>query len=658
MQWPLGLNYRSTMENQSFRWYAAPAVQARIKFALDLVMWTSVTVLAFVIRLETGWLDFVTEIYVLLLVGIPFKAGLIAVYGLHQRSWRKMGVRDLYALAQVTAIVSAVYLIIAFAAGAWLTIPKSILLLEPALAILGLGSMRLVARSVFESRGRNGVHRHGRIQRVLIVGAGEAGTIMAREMLRQPSGGLLPVGYLDDDLMKQKRSFVGVRVLGTIADLPSVVEEQSVDEILIAMPSESGACHRQVVDLARNASVRYRTIPAIVDILSGKVAISQIREVEFEDLLGRSPVRLEMDTIGRYLAGKTVLVTGAGGSIGSEIVRQLVAFNPRRVLLLGRGENSIFEAEREFLRRFPSVEFVPVITDVRDYARLAWLFDTFRPQVVFHAAAHKHVPLMECNADQAIANNVGGTRNLVELGLRYGVERFVNVSTDKAVNPTSVMGASKRMAEMIVQSAAERAGENGVFVSVRFGNVLGSRGSVIPQFKEQIRRGGPVSVTHPDMVRYFMTIPEASQLVLQAGGLGENGSVYVLDMGEPVRIVDLARDLIRLSGFEPDVDIAIEFSGIRPGEKLFEELLTAEEGTVASRHEKIFRARQTCPDAESLAISFERVFAAANARDPMQIRLALKAAVPSCNFASMPVRADASGDATPDVALESIGLSN
>jgi FlaA1/EpsC-like NDP-sugar epimerase len=359
------------------------------------------------------------------------------------------------------------------------------------------------------------------------------------------------------------------------------------------MPSETGDVIRRVVDKASSTNARYRIIPPFTDLLSGKVSISQLREVDVEDLLKRKPVSLSTDAIERYIEGRRILVTGAGGSIGSEIIRQISRFNPKHVIFLGRGENSIHQLVREINEFYPNLDYCIRITDVRDYQSLRKIFQNDKPEVIFHAAAHKHVPLMEENPSQAILNNVLGTKNLVELALENEVSHFVNISTDKAVNPTSVMGASKRIAEHIVEWGASEAGESNTFVSVRFGNVLGSRGSVVPIFKDQIKKGGPITVTHPDMIRYFMTIPEASQLVLQAGALNNNGAVFVLDMGEPVNIQQMARDLIRLSGLEPDKDIEIEFSGIREGEKLYEELLTAEEGTDMTQHEKIFMARKT-----------------------------------------------------------------
>jgi FlaA1/EpsC-like NDP-sugar epimerase len=452
--------------------------------------------------------------------------------------------------------------------------------------------------------------------------------MLAREMVRRPDTGVIPIGYLDDDPTKRKKRFYAVPVLGTIDDMARVAMTHDIEEILIAMPSEGPEVIRRVLDKANEANLPHRAIPGIFDILNGSVNISQLREVAIEDLLRRSPVTLDTTKIASYIHGRTVLVTGAGGSIGSEIVRQICAFDPARIILFGRGENSIFHIDAEMARLWPNIPRVAVIGDVRDSDVLDSVFRRHRPDVVFHAAAHKHVPLMEANPDQAIFNNVGGTKNLVELALQYEVERFVNVSTDKAVNPTSIMGASKRVAEEVVACAALRAAPVQQFVSVRFGNVLGSRGSVIPFFKEQIKRGGPVTVTHEGMTRYFMTIPEASQLVLQAGSLGENGTVFVLDMGEPVRIIDLANDLIRLSGLEPGRDIEIEITGLRPGEKLFEELLTAEEGTSASMHEKIFRARRKPIDAALFEAQLESLFACAEQRDSVAIRSALASMIP------------------------------
>lgn len=602
-----------------------------LKYFIDLTGWLLATPLAFWIRLEDPWLNYVKEMLALLWVGFLVKGIVLYFLGYHRRSWHKVGIRDLFVLIEGVSIVTLFLLAFVYLVPNDLNVPRSVPLIEGMLAILVLGFTRLVVRLSHESlRHPTRVKRTpGEIKNVLIVGAGEAGTMIAREMLRHPEAGMRPAGFIDDNPSKRRQRFLGLRVWGSVDDLPRVIRELAIDEVLIAMPSQTGDVVRRVVMLAREAKVKHRTIPGIYELLSGQVSISQIREVDVEDLLRRAPVRLDESDIEEYVTGRVVLVTGAGGSIGSEIVRQVARFSPEQIVLLGRGENSIYEIMQEGKEAWPDVLCTPVIADVRDRQKVAYVFDRFRPHLVFHAAAHKHVPLMEANPDEAVLNNVCGTRNLVEMALRYRVERFVNVSTDKAVNPTSIMGASKRVAEYVVEWGGRRATAGQQFVSVRFGNVLGSRGSVIPLFKKQVKRGGPVTVTHEEMVRYFMTIPEAAQLVLQAGGLGGNGRVYVLDMGEPVRIVDLARDLIMLSGFEPGVDIPIQVTGIRPGEKLFEELLTAEEGTIASRHEKIFVARKNGLPEDEFEGLLDALVTAATERDVEGVRQAFKAIIPS-----------------------------
>ncbi len=561
----------------------------RTKFFLDLLVWSCVPLLAFALRLDALIPNYATVMFAYTLFFIIPKAILISIFRLHRQAWHKAGVHDLYRLVMVVGAWTAVVGLLNFVLHPNTGVPRGVPLIEGCLAVLCLGGVRLLARVYFERDSRK-LSLQGSAKRVLIVGAGEAGTMIAREMLRHPMAGLVPVGFLDDEIAKLGQSFVGLPVLGNLASLPYSVARSQATEVLIAMPSVAGRVVRQVVTLAREVGVPHRIIPGVFEILSGQVSMNHIRPIVLEDLLRREPITLEINEIGSYLRGRTVLVTGAGGSIGSELVRQIVRFDPECLVLVGRGENSVFVIQQELRRSFPKLLVHAVIVDVRDLATLRRAFDRFRPEVVFHAAAHKHVPLMEENPWEAVVNNVQGTANVAELSLEFGVKRLVNISTDKAVNPTSVMGASKRVAELVVQKAAARASERQRFVSVRFGNVLGSRGSVIPVFQEQIRVGGPITVTHPEMTRYFMTIPEASQLVLQAAGFAGNGAVYILDMGEPVKIVDLAQDLIELSGYEVGVDIDIVFSGTRPGEKLYEELLTSEEGVGSSKHSKIFVA--------------------------------------------------------------------
>ena len=603
-------------------------LRVTLKFALDFVLWGLLaTPLAYMLRLDVLTPRATTGMLVMMGVLLPLRALLIYLAALPLRSWRKTGMRDLAVLAFVIAFVSLFSLALLVFLPSSVFVPRSIPFLQAMVAMLLMGGARMAVR-LFSEQQRRLTAGKGSTRRVLIAGAGEAGTMMARELLRHPEAKMMPVGFLDDDPGKRRLSFGGLPVLGALADLPTIAQRHSVDELLIAIPSASGDVIRPLVEAAREAEVEHRIIPGIYDLLSGNVSISEIREVNLEDLLRRDAVKLETGEIAAYLADRCVLVTGAGGSIGSEIVRQVTRFGPAKIVLVGRGENSIFQIEQEMLREFASVPIVPVICDVRDAEKLAEVFATHRPEVVFHAAAHKHVPLMEANPDQAIFNNVGGTRNVAKLCLEFNVMYLVNVSTDKAVNPTSVMGASKRVAEQVVQLAAQQAQPHQTFVSVRFGNVLGSRGSVVPFFQQQIARGGPVTVTHPEMIRYFMTIPEAAQLVLQAGGMKLNGAVFVLDMGKPVKIVDLARDLILLSGKQPDREIAITFTGMRPGEKLYEELLTAEEGTDASRHEKIFVARKSMIDEAWHGAGLSSLFDAASNRDADAVREGLAALIP------------------------------
>lgn len=613
-------------------WWLAMKIFRRTyiaKFAMDLLLACGVCVfLAFYLRLEGRFLSYSNQIppYIfitaisLLLVEVAYKLPL--------RSWRSTGIPDLVTLFKAMVIFGLSVSGLCFISGTSLRVPRSIPIINTFLAMLALGGTRALFRLYHEHHGYKNSKSLVEPKNILIVGAGEAGTIIAREMLRHPEAGLKPQGFLDDDPAKEGTKILGLPVLGPIDSLPIEVRNHRIQEVLIAIPSGDGRLVRRIVDLSSKAGVSYRIIPGVYQVLSGEVSISQIREVDIEDLLGREPVSLDVDAISKYLKGKRILVTGAGGSIGSEIVRQVARFGPEKVVLLGRGENSLFELELEIKALFPRLKYELVIADVQNRQKLERVFKKFRPQVVFHAAAHKHVPLMETNADQAIINNVLGTKNVAELALKWGVERFVNISTDKAVNPTSVMGASKRIAEMVVRRLAEKATPGQTFVSVRFGNVLGSRGSVIPIFKRQIASGGPVTVTHPEMKRYFMTIPEAAQLVLQAAALPYNGKVYVLDMGEPVKIKNLAEDLIKLSGFTPHEDIDIIYTGLRPGEKLFEELLTAEEGTIPSPHEKIYIANQNDID-ESFDEKLEYLLKVAQDGDKEEILSVIKMIVPT-----------------------------
>ena len=522
----------------------------------------------------------------LLLLTLTIRSLVFWRFGLFHGLWRYSGARDLASLLKAATLSS-----ILVAAG-WAfvqsgTFPRSILVLDWAFSILVVGGVRFSIRTVREVAIQSSIVPTGeRRRRILVIGAGDAGEMLMRELRRLYRHRYDPVGFLDDAPSKQNEQIHGVPVLGPIASVDMVVKREQIDEVILAIPSMTGQDIRRIVKLCANTGVKMRTLPSVDSLLDGRVTVSQLTEVAIEDLLGRAPVTLDTEAIHGFLQDRVVLVTGAGGSIGSELCKQICRFRPRSLVLLEQAENSLFEVHRALIAEFPTIKIVPYVADICDSRRLETIFDTARPQVVFHAAAHKHVPMMESNPGEAIKNNVFGTKKVADMAHRFDVQTFVMVSTDKAVNPSSIMGVSKRTAEIYVQALSQRSRTQ--FVTVRFGNVLGSAGSVIPIFKQQIAAGGPVTVTHPDMRRYFMTIPEACQLIMQAGSMGRGGEIFILDMGEPVKVVDLARDLIRLSGYIPDEDIRIEFSGTRPGEKLFEELSIDAEKAQKTGHPKIF----------------------------------------------------------------------
>ncbi len=511
------------------------------------------------------------------------------------------------------------------------TLPRSVLMLDYLITLFLIGGFRSAQR-IYQGW-RSGFSREGR--RVLIVGAGNAGEQIVRAMLQEKRSQYFPVGFVDDDPTKQGVTIHGVRVLGTRQEIPQIAQQQSIEELLIAMPSVSSKVIRETVELGRQAGLKsIKVLPGFHELVTGRVGLTDIREVQLEDLLGREPVRIDVREIEAYLKDKIVLVTGAAGSIGSELCRQIAKFSPHSVIALDQDESGLFVLDNTLREGFSHLCVSSVIADIQDRTKIEQVFQCYHPQVVFHAAAYKHVPLMEAHPDEAVKNNIFGTVTVAEAAQRYGCDKFVLISTDKAVNPSSVMGATKRVAEMVLQSMNSQGGTR--FISVRFGNVLGSRGSVIPIFQEQIKRGGPVTVTHEGMRRYFMVTSEAVLLVLQAGALGQGGEVFVLDMGDPVRIVDLAREMIRLSGYEPDKDIPIVLTGPRPGEKFFEELLTAEEGTVATKHDKIFMARMSAPiTLQALIPHLQRLRELAHQGTRDEIIQALQAIVPTYKPASL-----------------------
>ncbi len=553
--------------------------------------------------------NLIPQNYLSMLVGqLPFFVMITIVsfflFKLYSRVWRYAGSSELLAIVGANFAGAICWFIFSVLVEA--VLPRSIYILTALVLTFFVGGTRLSLRvySYLTSKPQY-IQRTQKLNKVLVIGAGDAGAMLAREIERYHSGKRKIIGFIDDDRDKQGKTMFGIRVLGSRYDIEQVVADTDANEIIIAMPSVKGKEIKEIIDVCKNTNCKLTILPGVYEIIEGTVSVNQLRPVEVEDLLGRDPVKLDTKNVSAYITGKVVLITGAGGSIGSEICRQVAKMQPKKMLLLGKGENSIYEISQELSIEYPQIRKVPIIADVRDEERINGIMDYFHPHVVFHAAAHKHVPLMEYQPMEAVRNNVLGTKVVAEAASKNGVETFVMISTDKAVNPTSVMGCTKRVAEMFVQSMNSISETR--FAAVRFGNVLGSRGSVIPLFKKQIAKGGPVTVTHPDMKRYFMTIPEASQLVLQAGAMAEGGEVFVLDMGEPVKIYDLARDMITLSGMIPEVDIEIKFTGLRPGEKLFEELLSAEDGTEATQHKKIFTAMIKCVDKTKLDFQIRRL---------------------------------------------------
>jgi len=603
-----------------------PGLRNRHLMVLDLTLLPVATLLAFAIRFEgPEWPEpygAIAAAY--LVVTLPIKVGLLLVLGLYRRLWRFASISELESILTATLASGLLSVLL----GGWLMpqlgviplrVPMSVLALDGFLTAVVVASPRLVMRIV-------GWHRAGRPEqgsrRVLIAGAGFAGGMLAKELRAHPELGLIPIGFVDDDPAKLHHKMHGVPVLGPLSRTSQLCHGHEIGEVLIAMPHAPGPVIRALVRASADAGAQTRTMPGLSDILSGRFDPFALRKVQIEDLLRREVVTSDLKQVLSLVTERTVLVTGAGGSIGSELCRQICAFEPARLILLGHGENSIFGIQQELHSTYLQIPCEAVIADVKDAAQIHALFERYRPFSVFHAAAHKHVPLMETNVAEAVLNNVLGTRNVAEACVATGVEHLVMISTDKAVHPTSVMGATKRVAEQMVQRLADECGRN--FVAVRFGNVLGSRGSVVPTFLKQIEQGGPVTVTHPEMRRYFMTIPEAVQLVLQAGAMGQGGEVFVLDMGEPVKIADLAADLIRLSGKEVGKDVEIRFIGVRPGEKLYEELFFDAEHATPTGHPKVLCARNATLNGDVTLLTGELLQAATERRPDAELRALLR----------------------------------
>ncbi|MBL8076448.1 MAG: polysaccharide biosynthesis protein [Anaerolineales bacterium] len=563
---------------------------------------------SFALRLDVIQLPFYfPAALIMCIVALAIKIPVYFAFGLYRRLWMYASTNELrqitFAVTAASVLTSGVMILLISLNSIQPGMPRSALGIDWLLSLVLIGGSRFALRLLSE---QSHTPRDGKAKRTLIIGAGDAGALVVRELQKSSQLNLVPIGFLDDDPAKQNHQIYGISVIGKVEKIASVLENQQVDEVVIAIPSAPGNIIRLVNDACRQKGIPSRTMPGIYELLGGKVSVNRLREVDITDLLRRKPVKIDDQLIGANLTGKRILITGAGGSIGREICRQVARWSPASLVLLGHGENSIFESLLELKENFPSLSISPVIADVRDAGRIQEMFRLHQPQVVFHAAAHKHVPLMEANVEEAITNNVLGTRNVVEAATKFGVARLVLISTDKAVRPISIMGATKRLAEMTVLDAAHRSGN--AYSVVRFGNVLGSRGSVVPLFKNQIARGGPVTVTHPEMYRYFMTIPEAVHLVLQASSMGKGGEVFMLNMGEQVRILDLAEDLIKLSGLEPHRDVEISFTGIRPGEKLREDLWEEGMQFKPTQHSEIFRAvEEESVDGESLSRVIEQL---------------------------------------------------
>src|SRR5215211_2043695 len=569
--------------------------QAAVDACLIAIAWYLAFALRFDFAIPKRYGELITET---ILLAVVIKVAVLTMFGLYNRWWRYVSIGDMWSAARAVGVGSLIAFIVIFLIDPveGVRLPRSVFLIDALLLLAFITGARLLARTLIERPGRRGLVTRGR--EALIVGAGDAGQLIVKEMLKNRALGYTPIGLVDDDPRKSNLRLHGVRVLGTTADLPHILGDNKADEVIIAIPSAAGETRQRIVNVCRDAGVAVKTLPAVHELISGDLHLArQLREVQVEDVLGREAVELDLRSIASYLKDEVVLVTGAGGSIGSELCRQIAALGADRIILVDHTENALVDIERElaYERNFNST--VPVLADVKNRAKMRRTFDRFRPGVVFHAAAYKHVPLMEANPVESVRNNVFGTGVVAEVASEFGCKRFVLVSTDKAVNPKNVLGQTKALCEWIAEAAAAREDNGTQFISVRFGNVLGSSGSVIPLFRRQIARGGPVNVTHPKMTRYFMTIPEAVQLIIQAGAIGESGEIYVLDMGPPVRIIDLAHNMIRLSGKEPDRDIAVEIVGTRPGEKLHEELWGAGETAVSTVHPKIMRVSGPTVDA-------------------------------------------------------------
>jgi FlaA1/EpsC-like NDP-sugar epimerase len=608
-----------------------------LQFFVDLLVLTAAFTLAYLVRFDfaipvTERAHFLTQLVPVVLLQFV----LLRLFGVYTFIWRYVGMAELRTFLKA-ALYSAIPLLLMrlLLTGEFqsLRVPVSIILMDTVLAFGGVLGVRVLRRDIYETWGRRN-HVSGKSKSpprsILLIGAGRAGVMVAKEIQGRSDTDLHIAGFVDDAPQKQGSAIYGIKVLGTTKELPRLVRELKIDHVVVSIAQASRADFRRILDICEQIPVKVRTIPCLYEVLQGRVKVSRIRDVQIEDLLGREPVQLDEPEIARFIAGKVVMVTGAGGSIGSELARQVARFRPSELLLVERAEFALFSIDRELRASWPDLQIMPLVADVGRETRMRPILKQHRPALVLHAAAHKHVPMMEFNATEAVRNNVLATRLLGELAAEFDVEAFVLISTDKAVRPSSVMGATKRTAELVIQDLSNRFSTR--YVAVRFGNVIGSTGSVIPIFNEQIRKGGPVTVTHPDMTRYFMTIPEAAALVLQAGAMGKGGEIFILDMGKPVRILELAKSAITLSGLRPFSDIEIVFTGVRPGEKLFEELGLTEEQTSRTRHPKIFIGNINAYPEEKMRDALERLAMLTESGSEVEIRRCLNDLLPEARL--------------------------
>ena len=609
----------------------------RFIFAIDLALIALSVLLSFLLRLEVRqtFEDYGFTLIVMLGVSILIKPIVYRYFGLYHRFWMYASVRELTTIVVAVSVASILVggmMFLLYFLGAFVFFARSVPIIDWLVSLLLVGGLRFLPRLFSEGVFSRSQPEGGQ---VLVVGAGDAGALVVREFHKNPQLKLNPVAFLDDDPEKQGVRIHNVLVAGRLDDLAEVIEQMPISEVIIAIPSAPGGVVRRVADACRKQQIPFRTMPGIYELLGGTVSVNRLREVDITDLLRREPTHIDNDRVSQLLKGRRVLLTGAGGSIASELCRQIARWEPSELVLVGHGENSIFEIMLELNASFPNLPKVPVIADVRDRARLEQIFARHQPEVIFHAAAHKHVSLMQQNSTEAVTNNVLGTRNVVSVAAESGVERLVMISTDKAVRPTSVMGATKRLAEMIVLDMARE--KNLGYSIVRFGNVLGSRGSVVPLFKRQIAAGGPITVRHPDVERFFMTIPEAVHLVLQAFSMGKGGEVFLLNMGEPVKILNLAEDLVRLSGLEPGSDIEIVFTGLHPGEKLTEVLWDDGVDYFPTDHPEVTRLdRVEMLAGQTLVDTVDGLLACAQQGDEKRLVQLLAEAVPGAAFDEMP----------------------